>query len=321
MSHRKRIVIAGGTGFVGGHLVAHLSALNYDVVVLSRSGKAPVGARGMTWSFEPGPWESELDGAFAVINLVGEPIAQRWTEQVKKEIVDSRVNSATAFARAIGKAEQPPEVWLNASAVGYYGDTGDRPATEATAAGEGFLAEVAVAWEAAVLEPKLPKTRRIVVRFGTILGRDGGALPPLAKLARLGGGSAIGDGRQYIAWIHIYDLVRMIAWAIETPGVHGALNGTSPNPVTNDSLMTELRAVYGRPPVPKIPAGIFKIVSGFVGVPPELILMGSRVLPEIPQGRGFTFKYPTLKPALTELLVEAPAGWQTMQQTRGDVVK
>lgn len=315
MTESKKVVIAGGTGFVGGHLVKEFNDAGYDVVVLSRSGKAPSGARGMTWNSEIGPWVQELEGAKAVINLVGEPIATRWTEEAKKAILESRTKSTSTIAAAIAGATRPPEVWLNASAVGIYGDTGSREVTEATAPGKGFAAEVGEAWEAATESTPTPETRKVIVRISTVLGKDGGALPKLAKVANLGLGGALGDGRQFVSWIHIADLVGMMRWAIESPDVHGVLNGSSPYPVTNDVLMAQLREVYGRPPVPKVPAFMFKIVSNIIGVPAELLLTGQRVLPTIPLGHGFEFMHPHISGALHDLLDEKPKAWDNSQKS------
>lgn len=309
MSEQPKILIAGGTGFVGTHLVKALAA-DHDVVVLSRSGKAPEGARGMTWNSEPGPWAQELEGAKAVINLVGETIAQRWTADAKERILESRLKSTRSIGEAIASASQPPTVWVNASAVGIYGDTGPREVTEASPPGTGFTAEVGEAWEAAVNEPELPSTRRVICRLGTVLGKDGGALPRLAKLANFGLGGALGHGEQFVSWIHIDDLVSMIRWSIEHDDIHGVLNATAPNPVTNSMLMSELRAVYGRPPVPKLPAAVFKIVANVVGVPAELLLTGQRAVPAIPLGRGFLFQHDKIRGALQNLLADHPTAWK-----------
>lgn len=310
---KTKVVIAGGTGFVGRHLVEELANAGYDCVVLSRDGKAPAGAQAVTWNSDAGPWANELEGACAVVNLTGEPIDQKWTEEAKKKILDSRLESTSAIAEAIAKAKTPPEAWINASAIGIYGDMGDRSLSEASQPGEGFLAEVATKWEAAVTLPEHSSVRRVIVRFGMILGEDGGALPRLAKLARLGLGGAIGSGEQYMSWIHIDDLVRMIRWAIEDDSVTGVLNGVSPAPMRNADFMAELRKVYSRPPIPAVPAPVFRMVSSLMGVPAELVLGSQRVYPTIPTANGFVFDYPTLSIALPNLLEEHPPTWATGQ--------
>ncbi|MBZ0214830.1 MAG: TIGR01777 family oxidoreductase, partial [Nitrospirae bacterium] len=241
----RHVVIAWGAGFIGGALVAQLVASGYRCTVLSRSGRAVAGASGAVWdAVSADALVPLIEGAEAVVNLVGEPIVQRWNEDTKRRIVDSRVNSTRAVGDAIAKCSTPPRVWLNASGVGYYGDSGDRPLSEASPPGTDFPGRVAQLWEGACMEAATPQTRKVVVRIGFVLGRGGGALKPLVALTKAFMGSAIGTGRQYVSWIHLADLVRLFAFLIEND-VHGPVNATAPTPVRQGELMTALRRHLG----------------------------------------------------------------------------
>ncbi len=297
----RHVVIAGGSGFIGGALVVQLAASGYRCTVLSRSGRAVAGAMWDTVSADA--LVPLIEGAEAVVNLVGEPIVQRWTEETKRRIVDSRVNSTRAVGDAIAKCSNPPKAWLNASGVGYYGDAGDRPLSEASPPGADFPGRVAQLWEGACLGAVTPRTRKAVVRIGFVLGRGGGALKPLVALTKAFMGSAIGTGQQYVSWIHLTDLARLYQFLIEHD-VHGPVNATAPSPVRQGELMAALRRHLGRPPVPPVPAPVFEMISRVQGVEPELVLRGQRALPIAAQFHGFDYLFPTLDRALADLLAE-----------------
>lgn len=298
-----RIVVGGGSGFIGGALVADLASAGYEVVVLSRSARTVPNARVVTWdAASVSGWAAELDGAKAIVNLSGETITGRWTEDRKRSIVASRIESARAIGEAIKGCPNPPESWVNASAVGYYGgDTGDRPLSEASPPGDDFLARVARLWEGAVDAFDLPRTRTAKVRVGFVLDGKGGALPPLALATKLFLGGPVGSGKQYVSWIHRRDIVRLFRFAVENP-VRGPLNGTAPNPVTNAQLMAELRRVLARPPVPGAPEWLFNPVANLLRIEPDLVLGGQRALPVMTRFHGFEFEYPDLRPALESAL-------------------
>ncbi len=300
----RHVVIAGGSGFIGGALVAQLVASGHRCTVLSRSGRAVPGAEGAVWdAVSADALVPLIEGAEAVVNLVGEPIVQRWTEETKRRIVDSRVNSTRAVGEAIANCSNPPRVWLNASGVGYYGDAGDRPLSEASPPGTDFPGRVALLWEGPCVQATTPQTRKVVVRIGFVLGRGGGALKPLVALTKAFMGSAIGTGRQYVSWIHLADLARLFAFLIEND-VHGPVNATAPTPVRQAELMAALRRHLGRPPLPPVPAPVFEMVSRLQGVEPELVLRGQRALPIAAQFHGFDYRFPTLDRALDDLLAE-----------------
>lgn len=298
-----RIVVGGGSGFIGRALVADLASAGYEVVVLSRSAAPVARARVVAWdAASVSGWATEFEGAKAIVNLSGETITGRWTEDRKRSIVASRIESARAIGEAIKGCANPPECWINASAVGYYGgDNGDRPLSEASAPGDDFLARVARLWEGAVDAFDLPRTRTAKVRVGFVLDGRGGALPPLALATKLFLGGPVGSGRQYVSWIHLRDVVRLFRFAVERP-VSGPLNGTAPNPVPNAKLMAELRHLLARPPVPAAPEWLFAPVANLLRIEPDLILGGQRALPVMTRFHGFEFQFPELRPALEAAL-------------------
>lgn len=295
----RKIVVAGGTGFVGTRLVATLRAKGDQVVVLSRSG----GHGTVAWDgASVGPWAEEIEGAHAIINLAGETISQRWTEESKRRIVESRVRSVEAFCRAISQAKEPPRRWINASAIGIYGDRGDTSVDERSPQGEGFLAEVCMRWEETVKSCHVSTVAKTRVRIGAVLGESGGALPALRKLAKLGLGGPAGNGRQPFSWIHVDDLVGMIDWLLDLTNPPEVVNATAPNPVTNRELMRSLRDVLRVPIGLPAPAFGISLVGKLIGPDAELILGGARVLPHVAMERGYAFRYPDLLPTLEGLL-------------------
>lgn len=248
-----------------------------------------------------GDWAEELEGAEGVVNLAGAPISQPWSEAAKKEIVLSRVEPTRAIGAAIEESKHPPKVWVNASAIGYYGDTGSFEVSEASPPGEGFLAESCVAWEGAVDEFET-RSRKVKARIGIALGRGGGALEPLVKLTRAFLGGAAGNGRQYMSWIHMQDLTAMFRWLVDFEGVSGPVNVTSPNPVTNAVFMRELRTACRRPWSPPVPEFQIRLGAKFMNTEPELILVSQRVAPQIAEAHDFPFAFPCLRDALRNLV-------------------
>jgi uncharacterized protein len=302
MSDRPRIVIAGGSGFVGRALLEELAG-NYETVVLSRSSKPVDGAdRVAVWDAKTvGPWREEFEGARAVVNLVGETLMQKWDAETKRRIIASRVLSAHAVGEAIAACGRPPEVWVNGSAVGFYGSRGAEPLDETSSKGTGFLAETCDAWERAAEEMPTEHTRKVLLRIGIVLGPDGGALATWVKLAKFYLGGQIGDGSTYIPWIHQEDLARMIRHAVERP-VPKVVNGVSPEPASNAEFMKVLRDVMGRPWSPPAPAFVVRAFGKLFGPDPEAIFTSTRVYPRSATESGFVFRHPTLGVALRDLL-------------------
>lgn len=298
-----RIVIAGGSGFIGRSLTTMFVARGFEVVVLTRAAKAATGnVRQAAWDGTTvGDWANELEGATAVINLAGHTINCPHTPANQKLIVESRVNSVRAITDAIRRCQQPPAVLVQGSAVGFYGDTGPTPRDEASPSGTGFRAEACRRWEAALDPATLPATRCVTLRTGVVLGRDGGALPTLTRLTRWFLGGAVSDGRQFISWIHQEDFNRIILAAIDDKSWSGVFNATAPNPATNADFMRELRRALHRPWSPPVPAFAVRLAAPLMGTDASLALESQRILPARLLAMGFQFTFPQLREALEHL--------------------
>ncbi len=298
-----RIVIAGGSGFIGRALAREFRARGHEVVVLTRSPRPRVdGVQEAAWDGEhAGEWISFLDGAAAVINLAGRSINCPHTPDNLRAITASRANSVKAIAAALQKISQPPRAWVQASAVGFYGDTGEIVCDETAPAGKDTLAQVCQEWEGAWHGAPLPRTRKVVLRIGFVLGRDGGALPLLAKMTKLFLGGAAGSGRQIISWIHLADLARMFVAAVEDGKLSGAFNAVGPQPVTNADFMRELRHTLHRPWSPPAPAFAVKLGARLMGSEGSLALASQRCAPKKFVDSGFQFQFAELKTALGDL--------------------
>jgi uncharacterized protein (TIGR01777 family) len=288
-----RIVITGGTGFLGSALVSHLRTAGHVVSVLTRTPTRP---GEIAW--KPGVSSVALDdalrGADAVVNLAGASLAQRWTKTHKRTLWESRVPLTRALVQAMAQVDPAPRVFLSGSAVGIYGNRGDEPLTEASALGNDFLASLGTAWEQEALAAA-PRTRTVLLRTGIVLERSGGALPQMAFPFYFFAGGPIGSGRQYLSWIHRDDWVAMTVWALTNPAVSGPLNVTAPEPVTSREFTKTLGRVLHRPAVMPAPGFALRAVLGEMA---KIILEGQRVLPAKASELGFEFKHPALEPAL-----------------------
>jgi uncharacterized protein (TIGR01777 family) len=295
-----KVVVAGATGFLGRPLVHTLLAEGHDVVVLSRkqrSGNPPVRTVEWTPDGTPGPWATEIDGADAVVNLAGEPIAaQRWTTLQKRRIRDSRVLATRSIVEAFGQAARRPPVLVSGSAVGYYGPLDNEIVTEEQPAGTDFLAEVADLWETEAARAAGERTRVVCVRTGIVLERDGGALPKMLPPFWFGAGGPLGAGKQYWPWIHRKDWIGLVRFALTTDSVRGPLNATAPNPVTNAEFARTLGKVIRRPALLPTPAFALKLILGEMA--DALLLSGQRAVPLKACQLGFRFSFETLDDAL-----------------------
>jgi uncharacterized protein (TIGR01777 family) len=295
-----KIVIAGGTGFLGRPLADALAAEGQDVVVLSRTpSHSRAAARFVPWTPDgsAGAFAGEIDGASAVVNLAGEPIAaKRWSADQKRRILESRVNATRSLVEAIRRAANPPGVFVSGSAVGYYGPLGDQVAPEETPAGSDFLASVSVQWESEACRAASDRTRVVCLRTGLVLEQDGGALPKMLPPFKLFAGGPVGSGRQYWPWIHRDDWIRLVQWAISAGAVSGPVNGTAPNPVTNREFAGALGRALHRPAIMPAPAFALRLMLGEMA--DALLLSGQRAIPAKAQREGFTFRYATLEEAL-----------------------
>ena len=300
---KERIVIAGGSGFIGTALTQDWVQKGRDVVILTRSPQARQdGVVEAAWDgFHLGEWVQHLDGAEAVINLTGKNINCPHTPENVRALIASRVNSVQAIGAAVDHVKSPPRVWVQASAVGFYGDTGDQARDETSAGGDNTLAKICQDWENAFAATSTPRTRRVKLRIGFVLGAGSGALPVLATLTRFFLGGAVGNGRQYISWIHLADLVNMFAAAVENEALSGTFNAVAPQPVTNAAFMRALRRVYHRPWSPPAPAFAVKLGSRLMGSDPSLALTSQRCVPRRFDEAGFSFQFPDLGQALRNL--------------------
>jgi uncharacterized protein (TIGR01777 family) len=303
MTVQKKIVLAGGSGFLGGALARELIARDYQVVVLSRSPQVKsVGVMEVLWDGRnSGEWIQCLDGADAVVNLAGRSIQCRYTPENLRELTASRVDSVLAITNAMVRVTRPPRVWVQAGAVGFYGDSNDHLCDETSPAGCDSLAEICRSWETAFNSTPASETRRVLLRIGFVLGREGGALPVLAGLAKRFLGGTVGSGKQFISWIHVGDLTRMFLEAIERDELSGTFNAVGPNPVTNREFMQELRRTLHRPWSPPAPEWAVKLGARLMGTEPSLALTGCRVAPKRFLDAGFKYQFPELSGALENL--------------------
>ena len=302
--NRKRIIIAGGSGFIGSAFAGELLARDYEAVVLTRTPRGRTdGAREVEWDgANPGEWVKWLDGAAAVVNLAGKNINCPHTPKNLRELTGSRVNSVRAIAGALGRVKNPPRVWVQAGAVGFYGGHSEHVCDENSPPGDDALAEVCKQWEGAFNAADAPGTRKVLLRTGFVLGRDGGALPVLARLTKLFLGGRAGDGKQFISWIHLADLTRLFLDAIERDELSGTFNAVAPNPVTNSEFMRELRRALHRPWSPPAPVWAVKLGARLMNSEPSLALAGCRATPKRFLEAGFEFRFPELRAALQNLL-------------------
>ena len=300
---KPRVVLAGGSGFLGQALAKALLGKGYEVVILSRGAHREGGAiRQLHWDGKTlGDWAQCIDGAKAIVNLIGRSVNCRHTPEHRREIMESRVNSVRVLGEAVSRCKQPPEVWVQASSLAIYGDPGDRWCDEDAPNAEGFSEEVCKRWEGEFHKVAAAGMRKVVMRIGIVLDSRSGALPVLGRLTRLFLGGRVGDGRQYVSWIHVADLTRMFVEAIERPELSGVFNVTGPNPVTNAEFMRELRRALHRPWSPPVPAFATRIGALFMRTEPSLALTGRRCRPRRFLESGFQFEFPELRGALTDL--------------------
>jgi uncharacterized protein (TIGR01777 family) len=297
-----RIIVTGGTGFIGRALVNELVENGHGVTVLSRNSvKArtllPSSATCIDWNPRSvGIWSEVFDGAEAVINLAGEPIAEgRWTDARKRLLRDSRVSVTKAVVDALRSHATQSCVLVNASGIGYYGPSNGISINETVGAGSGFLADLCVEWEREARRAEEWGVRVVRVRFGMVLERNGGALPRMMLPFRLFLGGPIMPGSQWISWIHRRDVIGLIEWALANPKVSGAVNAVSLDPVTMRTFSRTLGNVLNRPSWLPVPESLVRAGLGELG---SVMTTGQRVLPLVAVREGYNFQYPELEPAL-----------------------
>jgi uncharacterized protein (TIGR01777 family) len=297
-----KIAIAGGSGFIGEPLVRALLARGDDVAVLTRDPARVRAGRAVEWdpAAGVGAWGTAVATADAVVNLAGENVGEgRWSEERKRRIAGSREKATTALVSAMKTQPERQRVLVNASAVGFYGPRGDEVLDETAATGSGFLAEVVRKWEALAGTAE-GVARVVVLRFGVVLAREGGALGKMLLPARLGAGGPMGSGAQWMSWIDRDDIIRMILWAIDTQPVRGTYNATAPHPARNRDFARALGSALHRPAFLPAPAFALRLALGQMA--DEMLLAGQRVVPERATSEGFSFDYPQLAAALEHAL-------------------
>lgn len=298
-----KLLITGGTGFIGTPLTRALIEKNHTVTVITRAPKAgaasPKNLQWATWSEEGGAaWKRALKECDGVINLAGESIAaKRWTPEQKKKIRDSRVETTRALVMGMLEVNARPKVLINASAVGYYGPCGDEIVTENTKPGQGFLADVCKAWENEAREAETFVERTLRLRIGVVLGKGGGALAKMVPPFKMYVGGPLGSGRQWMPWIHIADIIGLTLFLLEHPSVIGPINATAPNPKTMAEFCKTLGLALKRPSWAPVPAPVLRLMLGEMA---DMLLTGQRAIPEAAQKLGYRFRFPNLDTALSD---------------------
>jgi uncharacterized protein (TIGR01777 family) len=303
-----KILITGGTGFVGKQLTSRFIQEGNEVTILTRSlkewGQLPKGISYLQGDpTQKGPWQEAIPSHDVIINLAGASIFSKWSEEYKKLIRDSRVFTTRNIIEGIPSKFEKEISLFSTSAVGYYGFHGDEELDEESPPGNDFLARLAIEWEAEALKAKEKGTRVVITRFGIVLGEKGGALGQMIPLFKKFIGGPIGSGQQWFSWVHIKDLAEAFAFLIKHPEISGPVNVCSPNPVKNKDLAKALGRALHRPSFMPAPAFMIKLVLGEFG---SVILEGQRVLPRRLLKKGFTFQYPDIDKALRSIIDQTP---------------
>ena len=298
-----RVVITGGSGFLGTNLAAYLTDGGCEVVLVSRNRPRKCPWTHVEWDARSvGAWARHLDGASAMVNLAGRTVDCIKTAQTCDEILRSRVDSTLAVGQAMREVDQAPPVWVQMSTAHRYGDSVDVVCDEDSSFGYGLAPTVGAAWEEACAESAIPGQRQVVLRTSFVLGREGGALPRLARLTRLGLGGTLGHGKQGMSWIHEHDMNRLFARAIVDGAMDGAYLATAPNPVSNRDFMCELRNALGIPIGLPAPSWMVRIGAPLImRTDPDLALAGRYCVSRRLREEGFIFRFGALEDALRDL--------------------
>jgi len=303
-----KVVIAGGTGFIGQKLTTQLIAAGESVTLLTRGGQVPGAFKGKVvaqpWDGKSsGGWAPVLDGADVVINLCGEGIAnKRWSAKQKALLRSSRLEPTQALMQAIRSAKIKPKVWINVSAVGFYGNVAENEVDEKYPQGKGFLAQLCADWEASAREAEMLGVRLVFPRIGIVLGSGKGALQKMIPPFNMFLGGPLGSGQQWFPWIHVQDVVSLILFAIKNDQVQGAFNACAPYPVRMNDFCTTLGHVLNRPSWLSVPAFALKLMLGEMA---QMLLGGQKAIPKKMLKMGFKFRYSFVESALISI-VSAP---------------
>lgn len=300
----KKVILAGGSGFLGTYLGEFLLSKGYEVVILSR-GKSGTknGMIYVQWDgFTLGDWVDEIDGSHAVVNFTGKSVNCIYTKKNREEIVSSRLDSVRVLREAFNRSEDPPKSIVQAGSLAIFGDTRE-VCDENSKHGSGFSVDVCEKWEEEFFKDPFSGARKVLLRIGFALGKNGGALEPLINLAKYNLGGTVGSGKQYISWLHIDDLNEMFLSCIEMDEMEGVYNATGPNPVTNKEFMATLRKVMGKGWTPPAPSPLVWLGAyTLMQTEPSLALNGRNCIPKRLLQNGFTFKYTDLNKAMHTLI-------------------
>ncbi|KAB8137804.1 TIGR01777 family protein [Gracilibacillus oryzae] len=293
---KQKVVLAGGSGFIGTYFKEKLEELDYEVVFISRRKSA------ITWDDQAGMTEA-LENAEMVINLAGKSVNCRYNEKNKHEIMTSRVGTTRLLGDAIKKCTNPPKLWINSSTATIYRHAEDRPMTEANGEyGTGFSVEVAQKWERAFFSFDLQDTRQVALRTSIVLGQDGGVITPYKNLVKFGLGGIQGNGQQMFSWIHVEDLFQICLFLKDRSDLEGAFNCSSPNPIQNYVFMNALRQELHRPYGLPAPRPLLELGATVIRTESELVLKSRWVVPERLLKAGYEFQFPTIRGALADIL-------------------
>jgi uncharacterized protein (TIGR01777 family) len=301
----RTLILPGGAGYLGRHLADYFTTQDYNIIILTRHSQPDSPRiRHLIWDGRTiGPWAAAFDNAHAVINLAGRSVNCRYTARNKKEIYDSRLQSTAVIGQAIAATETPPQTWINASSATLYRDAYDRPMDELTGEpGQGFSVDVCQKWEQTLNAAPTPDTRKIALRSAMVFGPGkGGVFEAFHRIVKLGLGGTLGRGDQYVSWIHLQDFCRAVHFCLDHPTLEGPVNLASPNPIPNKQLMRAFRqAAHKKIGLPAT-RWMLEIGAFVLRTETELLLKSRRVIPTKLQAAGFTFNFPTLRPALDNI--------------------
>ena len=299
----KKVILAGGSGFLGKCIIDHFKS-NTQIIVLTRGEpRMKENVQYVQWDGETlGNWAELFEGTDVLINLNGKSVDCRYTEQNKKLIYSTRLAATEVLGKAIQQCKNPPKLWINSSSATIYRHAVDRTMDEETGdIGTGFSVDVCQQWEKIFNSTQTPSTRKVIIRTAIVLGKGGGALKPLKNLAKLGVGGKQGPGNQYFSWIHEQDFVNIIDFIVEHDDLHGALNVSNPNPITNEHIMHVLRKAVGVPFGIPMPTWLLEFGAMLIGTETELVLKSRRVVPKRLLDAGYEFQFTTIEKALVDL--------------------
>lgn len=302
----KKIILAGGNGYLGSVLANYYRDLTEEIIILSRKSQTAVGnVKTLLWDgITEGEWKAEMEGADLLVNLCGKNVNCRYTDKNKKEIISSRVNPTKLLSQVIGNLVQPPKLWITITSATIYRHAEDRPQDEETGEiGNGFSIDVCKRWEEEFFSARTPHTRKIALRMGIVFGYADGAFPRLLNLVKCGMGGKQGNGQQYVSWIHEQDAARCTEFLMDQEELNGIINCTAPEPLKNAILMKHIRESYGASFGLPAPTWLLGLGAVVIGTEVELILKSRWVLPKRLIDNGYVFLFPKAEEAIQNILL------------------